>query len=114
MTTSTSNPKRGGGGGGHDAYSFSYWDTPTSDTKGGPRSTYEVNGAISCELKVMLLQELVQWFINVYIERRLHYKGRDNYKSCGNIRQREPIQSETPEVRDKRLQILRVNHEVRI
>ena len=27
----------------------------------------------------------------------LHYKGRDNYKTCRNIRQREQIQNETPD-----------------
>ena len=68
----------------------------------------------------------------MYIEwkEKLYYKGRDNYKSCRNIRQREwiqnetpdkrlqilreRIQNETPEVRDKRLQILQVKHKVRI
>ena len=33
-STPTSNPKRGGGHTLH-AYSFSYWDTPTSGQKGG-------------------------------------------------------------------------------
>ena len=69
------------------------------------RREYKIIGDKNRELETFADKE------SRLLTRRVHrmkgetaLQGRDNYKSCGNIRQREQIQNETP---DKRLQILR-------
>ena len=94
--------KRGGGGHALLAYSFSYWDTPTSAQKGGgggmclkcppPRSTYEKYGLQVKRLHIstkLLLSERSEPQTYVYI--KIH--GIGIRISLSNIRMRGFLQN---------------------